>query len=143
MVAAGQELARIAPQDSQMVVKVLVPTEEIANVEPGQAAHLRLAACPFPDFGTLAARVVAVSPDAQAGSGAAEPRLSAIGPAADGGGMGSGGYLVSLLPERTELRSISRSCTLRPGMDLRADISTRVETVLQFLLRRARLVVGH
>jgi HlyD family secretion protein len=142
VVAAGQELVRIAPQDSRMLVKVLVPTEEIANVEPGQEAHLRLGGCPFPDFGTLPARVVSVSPDAQAGLAAADPGLSASGSGGDGGGLGGGGYLVTLAPERTELRSASRSCALRPGMDLRADITTRVETVLQFLLRRARLAVG-
>lgn len=142
VVAAGQELARIAPQDSGLLVKVLVPTEEIANVEPGQEARLRLSGCPFPDFGTLPARVVSVSPDAQAGSGAAVPSLSPSGPAADGGSLGSAGYLVTLAPEQTELRTASRSCALRPGMDLRADITTRVETVLQFLLRRGRLAVG-
>jgi multidrug efflux pump subunit AcrA (membrane-fusion protein) len=56
--------------------------------------------------------------------------------------MGSGGYVVTLRPDHTQLRSSSRSCELRLGMDLRADITTRVETVLQFLLRKSRLLVG-
>jgi multidrug efflux pump subunit AcrA (membrane-fusion protein) len=142
VVAAGQELARIAPEGTGMSVKVLVPTEDIANVEPGQRAHLRLAGCPFPDFGTLGAQVVSVSPDAQASGTAADPSLASAGPVGSGGGRGSGGYLVTLVPEQTQLRSHSRSCALRPGMDLRADITTRVETVLQFLLRRSRLLVG-
>jgi multidrug resistance efflux pump len=142
VVAAGQELARIAPEGTGMLVKVLVPTEDIANVEPGQRAHLRLAGCPFPDFGTLGAQVVSVSPDAQASGTAADSTLSPAGPGGSGGDRGSGGYLVTLAPEQTQLRSPSRSCALRPGMDLRADITTRVETVLQFLLRRSRLLVG-
>lgn len=137
VVAAGQELARIAPKDTPMLVNVLVPSEQIANVQPGQVANLRLAGCPFPDFGTLAARVISVSPDAQASRVAAD-----LSPEGSGGGTGGGGYLVTLAPEQSELHSPSRSCALRPGMELRADITTRVETVLQFLLRRSRLVVG-
>jgi multidrug resistance efflux pump len=143
VVASGQELARIAPQNTPMLVMALVPTEQIANVQPGQEAHLRLAGCPFPDFGTMPARVVSVSPDAQGSWASADPSLAPFGPQASaGGGMGSAGYLVTLVPEQTELRSASRTCALRPGMDLRADITTRVETVLQFLLRRSRLLVG-
>lgn len=142
VVVAGQELARIAPGDRGMLVKVLVPTEDIANVEPGQRAHLRLAGCPFPDFGTLGAQVVSVSPDAQAGGAAGDSTLFPAGPGGSGGGTGSSGYLVTLVPDQTQLRSSSRSCALRPGMDLMADITTRVETVLQFLLRRSRLWVG-
>ena len=143
VVASGQELARIAPQNTPMLVMALVPTDQIANVQPGQEAHLRLAGCPFPDFGTMPARVVSVSPDAQGSWASADPSLAPFGPQASaGGGMGSAGYLVTLVPEQTELRSASRTCALRPGMDLRADITTRVETVLQFLLRRSRLLVG-
>lgn len=143
VVASGQELARIAPQNTAMLVMALVPTEQIANVQPGQEAHLRLAGCPFPDFGTMPARVVSVSPDAQGSWASADPSLAPSGPQASaGGGISSAGYLVTLVPEQTELRSASRTCALRPGMDLRADITTRVETVLQFLLRRSRLLVG-
>jgi len=143
VVASGQELARIAPENAPMLVKVRVPTEQIANVQPGQQAHLRLAGCPFPDFGTMAARVMYVYPDAQVSWASADPSLAPSGPEASaGGGMGSAGYLVTLVPEQTELRSASRACALRPGMDLRADITTRMETVLQFLLRRSRLALG-
>jgi multidrug efflux pump subunit AcrA (membrane-fusion protein) len=135
VVSAGQELARIAPQGAEMLVKVLVRSEDIARVEPGQMADLRLVGCPYPDFGTLPARVFSVAPDALAAE------------AAPGGGSaataGSSGYEVTLRPVSTELLSHARrSCALRQGMDLTADISTREETVLQFLLRRSRLWVG-
>lgn len=142
VVAAGQELARIAPARTQMVVKVLVPSEDIANVQPGQRAHLRLAGCPFPDFGTLGARVVSLAPDAQAGGTAPDPSSASATAGGAAGGLGAGGYVVTLRPDQTQLRSTSRSCELRLGMDLRADITTRVETVLQFLLRKSRLLVG-
>lgn len=142
VVAAGQELARIAPRGTELLVKVLVSSEDIANVQTGQRADLRLAGCPYPDFGTLRAKVLSVAPDAFA-TGAAQDPGSAVSSARPGNsGGGSGGYEVTLHPERTQLRSSSRTCTLRLGMDLTADIVTRVETVLQFLLRRTRLLVG-
>jgi len=85
---------------------------------------------------------VSVAPDAQAGGAAPDPSSGSAAPGGAGGGMGSGGYVVTLRPDHTQLRSSSRSCELRLGMDLRADITTRVETVLQFLLRKSRLLVG-
>jgi multidrug efflux pump subunit AcrA (membrane-fusion protein) len=143
VVAAGQELARIAPHDAEMLVKVRVASEDIARVEPGQRADLRLVGCPYPDFGTLRARVVSVAPDALpaagvgvSGSASAEPDglTSLAGPA---------GFEVTLRPDARELVTPSgRSCSLRQGMDLTADITTRQETVLRFLLRRTRLFVG-
>ena len=54
----------------------------------------------------------------------------------------AGGYEVTLRPDGTVLRSKTRRCDLRIGMDLTADITTRVETVLGFLLRKARLSAG-
>ena len=142
VVAAGQELARIAPRATELLVKVVVASQDIANVEAGQRADLRLAGCPFPDFGTLPARVVSVAPDALGSSAALDPGLSPPAVGLGTAGAGSSGYVVTLRPDRTELRTSSRSCELRMGMDLTADITTRVETVLRFLLRKTRLLVG-
>jgi multidrug efflux pump subunit AcrA (membrane-fusion protein) len=142
VVAAGQELARIAPRGTELLVKVLVSSEDIANVEAGQRADLRLAGCPFPDFGTLRARVVSVAPDAHGSGASPDPGSNPPGAGPANSALGSSGYLVTLRPEHTQLRSSSRSCELRLGMDLTADITTRVETVLQFLLRKTRLLVG-
>jgi multidrug resistance efflux pump len=134
LVSAGQELAKIAPRGSEIQVKVQVRSEDIAHIEPGQQAELRLVGCPFPDFGTLPAQVASVAPDA----------LAAAPPGSDSAtSVGSASYEVTLRPLGTVLTSPSRStCGLRQGMDLTADISTREETVLQFVLRRSRLWVG-
>jgi multidrug resistance efflux pump len=139
MVAAGEELARIAPSQAGLLVKVLVPSQDITNVEVGQRADLRITGCPYPDFGTLRAKVVSIAPEA---SLPPADRDAARGPGAPPPSVQPGGYEVTLLPDGTQLRSGSRSCELRLGMDLSADITTRVETVLQFLLRKARLSTG-
>jgi multidrug efflux pump subunit AcrA (membrane-fusion protein) len=75
VVAAGQELGRIAPHDAEMQVKVRVASEDIARLEPGQRADLRLVGCPYPDFDTLRSGMVTVVPDDLPTAGAAGQRL--------------------------------------------------------------------
>lgn len=146
VVMAGQELARVAPRQKSLQVKVLVPSADIANVQKGQRADLRITGCPYPDFGTLPGRVVSIAPDAMAAAAGPEPNSGANNPPGGGsapaGGSAAGGaaYEVTIQPDRTQLRAGSRRCELRLGMDLNADITTRVETVLQFLLRKIRLL---
>lgn len=146
VVMAGQELARIAPRQKSLQVKVLIPSADIANVKPGQRADLRVSGCPYPDFGTLPGRVVSIAPDAvsvgassdQAAAGSAQ--APAAGELAGAAGSSGSAYQVTIQPERTQLQAGSRRCELRLGMDLNADITTRIETVLQFLLRKVRLL---
>jgi multidrug efflux pump subunit AcrA (membrane-fusion protein) len=131
IVATGQELMRIAPSHGALEVKVIVPGEKIDAVQKGQRADLRISACPYPDFGTMRAQVVSIAPD------------SVRAPQQAGDATTAGrGYEVTLVPAQQQLRVRGRSCQLRQGMDLSADITTRKETVLRFLLRQARLTVG-
>lgn len=139
VVAEGQELARIAPSDRELVAKVLVRSEDIDNVKTGQRADLRVTGCPFPDFGTLKGQVSAIAPDAVTGQGQPSPTDgSLIAKRAQGSGL----YEVTLQPDATALASGTRRCELKMGMDVRGDITTRVDTVLSFLLRKARLISG-
>lgn len=126
VVAQGQELARIAPSGGGLVGRVLVPGQEISSLRPGQRADLKVAGCPYPDYGTLPARVQAVAPDA---TGAAGPN-------------GARAFEVTLQFDRSELQAGGRSCVLQQGMELEAAITTQQETVLAFVLRKARLWVG-
>jgi multidrug efflux pump subunit AcrA (membrane-fusion protein) len=140
VVAEGQELARIAPSDRELVAKVRVRSEDIDNVKTGQSADLRIAGCPFPDFGTLKGQVSAIAPDAmpaEAQGAAAPDAPTAAQPIPAGGG-----YEVTVKPEATVLQAGNRRCEVRLGMDFTADITTRIETVLSFLLRKARLISG-
>lgn len=140
MVSVGEEVARIAPSEAGLLVKVVVPSQDITNVEIAQQADLRITGCPYPDFGTLKAKVISMAPEANLAASRANSTASALAAGADA--MPAGGYEVTLQPDAIELRSSSRSCALRLGMDLTADITTRQETVLQFLLRKARLATG-
>jgi multidrug efflux pump subunit AcrA (membrane-fusion protein) len=108
----------------------------VDNLEVGQQADLRLQACPYPDFGTLPARVLAIAPDAlppqPLQDGVREGETVAV----------SGLYEVILRLEKVALQSAARRCDVRFGMALTADITTRQESLLRFVLRKTRLWVG-
>jgi multidrug efflux pump subunit AcrA (membrane-fusion protein) len=114
---------------------MVVASEDIDNVKPGQRVDLRLAGCPFPDFGTLRGTVRSVSPDAVR---AAAPPDQPPSPAPAGASVG---YEVTVVPQATVMRSGSRRCDVRLGMDFTADVTTRIETVLRFVLRKGRFLL--
>ena len=60
------DFSTISRRQKTLQVKVLVPSADIANVQNGQRADLRITGCPYPDFGTLPGRVVSIAPDAMA-----------------------------------------------------------------------------
>lgn len=119
---AGEPLAVIAPQSAPLDVRLQVPPESISQVKPGQAATVRISACPTAEFGVLPARVESMAADVQARQ-QDKP----------------GSYEVVLKPERRELHGRSTTCALRPGMAVVADVVTRRTTVLMHLLNKLRL----
>ena len=52
---------------------------------------------------------------------------------------GNGKYEVTIKPDTLKLTRGSSKCQIRSGMDGRAEIISKEETVLQFLLKKARL----
>jgi HlyD family secretion protein len=54
-----------------------------------------------------------------------------------------GSYTVTIQPERSFLQASKQQCQIQAGMEGRADIISRQETVLQFILRKARLLSDH
>ena len=134
VVQDGELVARIALADNALEVKAFVAIQDIGDVAVGQTVFMRVSACPYPDYGTLQATVTAISPDAITSQDAS--RLGERG--ARLGSMT--GYEVTARPETLILEDAGRSCTIQAGMEGRVDIVSREETVLQFLLRKARLI---
>lgn len=134
-VQAGAEIAQIAPSNTQLVVKALVTSQDIGKVKIAQNVQLRVSACPYPDYGTLKGVVSSISPDAI-------PLQAGATTATVGSSMGSkpSFYEITIKPEHLSLGYGTRQCPIQVGMEGRADIISREETVLQFLLRKARLI---
>ena len=129
VVKPGEAVASIAPTNAPLLIKTQVAAQDIDKVKPGQQVQMQVSACPYPDYGTLKGTVTAVAPDA-------------LPAASDGAAMSTSpaAYEVTIQPQTRFVGDRDRQCQLQAGMEGRADIISRSETVLQFILRKARLL---
>ena len=127
VVQPGDILAQIAPNNKPLQIKAWVAPEDISKLAVGQKALMKVSACPYPDYGTLTGSVSAVSPD----SVESQDRENNISTA---------GYEVTIRPQSLSLSSGTKKCTIQVGMEGRTQIITQEETVLTFMLRKARLL---
>jgi multidrug efflux pump subunit AcrA (membrane-fusion protein) len=130
VVRPGEPIAYIAPQGARLEIKARIPAQEINKVKAGQAVQMQVSACPYPDYGTLKGKVKTVAPDAlpatnNQGTPATAPQNS---------------FEVTIEPDTSFVGSGDRQCQLQTGMEGKADIITQEETVLTFVLRKARLL---
>ncbi len=135
----GEEIAQIVPTSAPLVIKAVVETEEKSKLKPGQNVQMRVSACPYPDYGTLKGKVKSISPDAffpPANNGATGATTIATTPKAT-----AAFYEITIEPENLSLGRGNKQCSIQMGMEGRADIISKEETVLQFFLRKARLIV--
>jgi HlyD family type I secretion membrane fusion protein len=133
VVRMGESIAKIAPQQSSLVIKTRVAAQDISRVQLCQQpnifscqsgrALLRFSAYPYPDYGVLKGAVIAIAPDTTT------PPNS---PAAY--------YEVTIQPEKTFLTREQHQFPLQAGMDVTAEIVSKQETVLTFVMRKARLL---
>jgi multidrug efflux pump subunit AcrA (membrane-fusion protein) len=122
---SGDILAQISPNDSPLIIKALVGSQDIRKVEKGQEVQMRVSSCSYTEYGTLKGKVNAISPDAIA---------------SENKDKNAANYEVTIEPQKLVLSVGDRKCTIQSGMEGRADIISSQETVLQFLLRKARLL---
>jgi HlyD family secretion protein len=128
VVRASEAIAEIVPQNAPLVIKAMIPTGEINKVAVGQKVQLRVDACPYPDYGTLQAVVSTISPDV-------------ITPQDKNTGAATSSYFeATIQPENLTFGNGDRQCHIQPGMQARANIISKEETAMRFILRKARLV---
>jgi HlyD family type I secretion membrane fusion protein len=124
-VNAGQEIARIVPSNAPLQIKATVSPDQIEKIKTSQTTQMRVSACPYPDYGVLKGKVQQISEDTIKPDTGAAPKPPF--------------YEVTIKPDQQILSRGDRQCLLQSGMEGSVDIVTREETVLQFLLRKARL----
>lgn len=126
-VSAGQEIAQIVPSNAPLQIKAALSPDDIDKVQMNQTAQMRVSACPYPDYGVLNGKVRQISEDTvKPDSTTATPKPAF--------------YEVTIEPSSQALSQNNHQCLLQSGMEGNIDIVTREETVLQFLLRKARLI---
>lgn len=135
VVQAGEAIAEISPKEAPLVIKATVLPRSIAQLQVGQAAFLRVSACPYSEFGTLKSTVTAISPDAITGNSSANA-TTAIENNSSASSNLPRYYEVTLRPDQSALMRGDRRCILRSGMEAEARIVTRSQTLLQSLARR-------
>lgn len=138
IVRPGEEIAQIVPKFAAKVIKAVVGSEDKGKLKIGQKVQMRVGACPYPDYGTLNGKVKAISADAVApqSNDAASTDTNNTPKATAPGSF----YEVTVKPQTLALGRTKNKCQIQFGMDGRADIITREETVLQFFLRKAKLI---
>lgn len=139
-VRSGEEIAQIVPSDAPLLIKAAVAPHNKSKLKEGQTVQMRVSACPYTDYGTLQGKVKAISPDAFA------PQRNDVNTVALTTGtpqkaVAAGSfYEVTIEPESLTLHQGKKQCSIQLGMEGRADIISREETILQFFLRKARLI---
>ncbi|NMF65176.1 HlyD family efflux transporter periplasmic adaptor subunit [Brasilonema octagenarum] len=133
VVRPGEAIAEIVPQNAPLVIKTMVSAADIKKVEVGQKVQLRVDACPYPDYGTLNGVVSAISPDAMT------PQANNTG-STTGTTPAVGYFEATVKPQARKFGQHQHQCSIQAGMDAKADIISKEETALQFLLRKARLI---
>ncbi len=124
-VNSDSTIARISPQDAPLVVKAKVPPQDIGKIRQNQPVSMRVSAYPYPNYGTLNGKVTEIASDiTPPPPGSPEPPF----------------FTVTIQPETTYLKNDPRNA-LAVGMEISADIVTREETILSFILRQTRLLV--
>jgi len=111
-------IAEILPQDVDLIINTLVSNQDIDKVVIGQSANLQINACPHQEFGTLSGIVTQISPDAN----------------------GESYFEVIIKPKKLSLDNGKVECTIKSGMKGKANIISRQETFLEFVLRKTRLL---
>jgi HlyD family secretion protein len=133
VVQQGQAIAQIAPQNAPVLIKARIGSQDINKVEKGQAVQMRVSACPYPEYGTLKGRVIAVSPDAI-------PAETKSGEGEASAASSQAAYEVTIKPQTPFVGTKAHSCRLQFGMQGQADIISKEDTVLQFVLKKARFL---
>jgi HlyD family secretion protein len=116
-----------------MMIKAFIQPQDIDKVQPGQKVQMQVSACPYPDYGTLHGTVRTVAPDTlPVGNHSPQPTVQ--------NPTQMVAYQATIEAQTTSVGRGDRQCHLKPGMEGRADIISRQETVLNFILRKARLI---
>lgn len=135
-VQPGEEVAQIVPSNAPLEIKAAVSPSDVGKLKQGQIVQMRVSACSYTDYGTLKGTISQISQDTI--------KAQNNDPANDstqGASTAQTFYEVTISPANLTLGKGKNQCSLQLGMEGRADIITKEESVLKFLLRKARLLV--
>lgn len=121
VVAAAERLFTLVPLNAPLEAEVQIDALDVGYVQPGDAAHLKLAAYPFQRHGTLDGAVRTISEDAFR-------RDASLGAGPDSY------YLSRIHFGDARLKNMTEQARLLPGMAVTAEIAVGKRSVISYLL---------
>jgi multidrug efflux pump subunit AcrA (membrane-fusion protein) len=136
VIRPAETIAQIVPGNVPLVIKAQVAAQDISKVrryqDKEQEVNLRFSTFPYPNYGIMRGRVLAKSPDAIPSVGATQTSQSKIN-------QTSPTYFeVIIQPDKPYVGNPSNK--IEAGMEVSVEIIVQDETVMTFLLRKARLL---
>ncbi len=129
----GTVLMTLVPEHETLRAEVWVRNDDVGFVRPGQSARLKFAAFTFQKYGMLDGEVSQVSADAsERGEAADGPQRKSTGGVSDSVRPLAYRALLDLKSQTLVADGVSYS--LRPGMQVAAEIKLGTRTVLEYLL---------
>jgi HlyD family type I secretion membrane fusion protein len=133
VIASGDIIAQISPQNTPLVVKSQVGVDDISKVticRESVIAHcqqgkvqMKVSAYPFTDYGVLPGAVRSISADTLNTESNSTPY-----------------YEVTIEPERSQMTRDGKLYPIQPGMSVSSSIIAQEDTLMKFLLRKTRLI---
>ena len=120
VIGPGEELVQIIPVDEELFVEARVRPEDIAHVQPGQDATIKLSAYDYTIFGSLKGKVQVVSADTFKDE--RDPKAEPY-------------YRVTATVDLSSLTERQQQIEIRPGMRAQVELHTGSKTFLQYLLK--------
>ncbi|UWQ61873.1 HlyD family type I secretion periplasmic adaptor subunit [Leisingera caerulea] len=120
VIRPGEEILEIIPLGEELFVEARVRPEDIASVQPGQDATIKLSAYDYTIYGSLRGKVDFVSADTFEDE--RNPRAEPY-------------YRVTVRVDKSGFTERQQSIEIRPGMRAAAELQTGAKTVLQYLLK--------
>ncbi|WP_417268001.1 HlyD family efflux transporter periplasmic adaptor subunit [Celeribacter baekdonensis] len=120
VIRPGEELVQIIPVDEELFVEARVRPEDIAHVQPGQDATIKLSAYDYTIFGSLKGKVQVVSADTFKDE--RDPKAEPY-------------YRVTATVDLSSLTERQQQIEIRPGMRAQVELRTGSKTFLQYLLK--------
>ena len=120
VVRPGEEIFQIIPLEDELLIEARVSPADIAGVQPGQAATVKLSAYDYTVFGAFRGTVEFISADTFEDETRrdAEPH-----------------YRVTLRVDTDSLTERQARVDIRPGMLAEVELHTGQKTILQYLLK--------
>ncbi len=120
VVRPGEEIFQIIPLDDELFVEAKVPPEDIANIQRGQQATVKLTAYDYTIYGSLKGEVQYISADTFKDERKQD---------------GDPHYRVTLAVDTANLSPRQASLEIRPGMQAEVELHTGGKTILNYLLK--------